>query len=100
MWLIYANKSEQDTLCYDELTSLAKENPDQLKVHFTIEEAPPNPWTYSIGRITDPMLKENFPAPSADTLALFCGPEPMLKFAVRPGLERLGWNLDSQLVLF
>jgi nitrate reductase (NAD(P)H) len=100
LWLLFANKTEQDVLCREELEQLAKDHPDRIKVHFTIEEVPPTPWSGSIGRVSDAMLKDHLPAPGADSLALFCGPEPMLKFAVNPGLERLGWNVATNLVLF
>ena len=51
-------------------------------------------WTYSSGFVSEDMIKEHLPEPSADTLILMCGPPPMIKFACLPNLDKLGYTED------
>ena len=37
------------------------------------------------------MIQENLPGPGADSVVLMCGPPPMVKFACRENLEKLGY---------
>jgi len=46
------------------------------------------------------MFKQFLPPPTEDSLVLYCGSDPMLDLTVKPGLKALGWDIDSQLVVF
>jgi len=98
LWLLAANKTEADILCREELDSLYRQYQNgRFSLHHTVGKASPN-WKFSTGRITDQMLAAYLPPPSDDSLILTCGPEPMIKLTVKPGLERLGWNTASLVV--
>jgi len=138
IWLLDANRAEQDILCRQELEeysvkygdggrtitsgaddSRPADNSDsgagsqtqakvrtrpqtrkaRFRIHHTLTN-PPEHWSYSTGRITDVMLQKHLPSPSDDALVLVCGPEGMVNLAIKPGLQRLGWNIDSSLVVF
>ncbi|GBG32547.1 NADH-cytochrome b5 reductase 1 [Hondaea fermentalgiana] len=87
--LIFANKTEDDILVRDMLEKLAAENPGRFHLHYTLD-APPENWTHSKGFISEEMIREHMPAPADDTLILMCGPPPMIKFACKPNLEKVG----------
>lgn len=135
IWLLDANRAEQDILCRQELEeyslkygdggrtitsgaddSMPADNSDsdagsqtlqtrpqtrkaRFRIHHTLTN-PPEHWPYSTGRITDVMLQKHLPSPGDDALVLVCGPEGMVNLAIKPGLQRLGWNIDSSLVVF
>jgi nitrate reductase (NAD(P)H) len=112
LWLLDANRTEQDILCREELDEYrikygmknadGKDNAGaqaRYKIHHTLSK-PPEHWAFSTGRITDQMLQMHLPSPGDDVLILFCGPESMINLTVKPGLQRLGWNTDSSLVVF
>jgi cytochrome-b5 reductase len=40
------------------------------------------------------MIEKTMPPPGKRTQILICGPPPMLKFAVLPALEELGYTKD------
>ena len=56
-------------------------------------------WKYSLGHITEDILKEHIP-PATDTLALACGPPQMIELAVQPNLEKLGYDINNALLVF
>jgi len=93
MSLIFANQTEEDILCREDLEQIVKENPDQFKLWYTLDR-PPAGWKYSTGFINETMLKDNFYPPSNDTLVLMCGPPPMINFACTPALEKLQYDKD------
>ncbi|CAL1702986.1 unnamed protein product [Somion occarium] len=100
VWLLYANKTEADILCRDELDHLFKiHGQNRFKLHYTVGTAPKS-WTYSIGRVTEELLKAHLPPPCDDSLILACGPEPMINHCVKPGLQKYGWNVESSLFVF
>lgn len=109
LWLLDANKTEQDILCRQELDEYhikyGMKHADnasvqtRLRIHHTLSK-PPEHWAFSTGRITDEMMQKHLPSPGDDALILVCGPEGMINLAVKPGLQRLGWNIDSSLVVF
>jgi NAD(P)H-flavin reductase len=85
--LLYANQSPEDILCQEELDSIVKD--PRVKVWYTVDRAPDG-WKYSTGFISEDMLREHLPAASEHTYVFMCGPPPMLKFACRPSLDKLG----------
>jgi cytochrome-b5 reductase len=98
--LLYANVTENDILCREELELLAKEYKDRFSLHYTLDK-PPSGWKYSSGFINYEMIEENLPAPSADkcTQVMLCGPPPMIKFACLPNLEKRGYG-ESEIFVF
>ncbi|KDQ57289.1 hypothetical protein JAAARDRAFT_70219 [Jaapia argillacea MUCL 33604] len=100
IWVISANKTEADILCRQELDSLfTLHGQDRFKLHYTLSKVP-EAWCYSTGRINDVMMAEHLPAPSEHSLITVCGPDAMISHSVKPGLQRLGWDIDSSLVVF
>ena len=39
----------------------------------------------------------HLPPPGADTLVLMCGPPPMVEYACKANLDKLGYSKDSQI---
>jgi len=93
--LLYANQTEADILLRNRLEELKEENPTRFKVHYTLDR-PSDDWEYSSGFITAEMIKSNLPPPSDDTAILMCGPPPMIKFACRANLDKLGYGKEAQ----
>ena len=91
--LLFANQSEGDILLRDELDSAAEKNA-KFSAHYTVDKASSQKWKYSEGFITAEMIKEHMPSPGKDTQILLCGPPPMMKFAVMPAFEKLGYTKD------
>lgn len=100
LWLLNANRTEADILCKAELDKLhALHDAGRLHLHYTLTSAPGD-WKHSTGRLTDTMLVTHLPQPSPDALILVCGPNAMIDEAIKPGLERCGWDIDMSLVVF
>jgi len=91
--LLYANKTEEDILCRDELEALAKAHPDRVTINYTLD-TPPEGWTHFTGFISKEMLEKCLPKPAKDdtTQIWMCGPPPMIKFACQPNLEAMGFT--------
>ena len=91
--LLFANQTEGDILLRDELDAAAAAHGERFKVHYTVDKAPKK-WQYSEGFVTAEMIKEHMPPPGKDTQILLCGPPPMIKFAIMPAFEKLGYTKD------
>ncbi|DAZ96533.1 TPA: hypothetical protein N0F65_011210 [Lagenidium giganteum] len=89
-YLLVANQTEKDILLREELDAMAA-NHDNVHVWYTIDRAEEG-WKYSVGYVTADMIKEHLPAAGPDVQVFMCGPPPMLKFAVLPALEQLGFT--------
>ena len=94
--LIYANKTEDDILVRDMLDKCAAEYPDRFTVHYTLDN-PPSGWKGSKGFITQEMIEEHLPAPGSDSVVIMCGPPPMIKFACKENLDKIGFPKADQL---
>ncbi|EDQ87379.1 uncharacterized protein MONBRDRAFT_33466 [Monosiga brevicollis MX1] len=92
VYLVFANKSEDDILLRKELDEVAED--PRFHIWYTIDKAGPG-WKYSEGYIDEAMLREHLPPVGEDVQALMCGPPPMLKFACVPNLEKLGYRSDQ-----
>ncbi|KAL7063761.1 hypothetical protein AAHC03_0970 [Spirometra sp. Aus1] len=91
--LLYANKTQDDILLRDELDQLRDDNPEQFRVWYTVG-SPPAHWPYGVGYVDSRMMEEHiFPA-GPDSLALVCGPPPMVQSACIPGLKAVGYTAD------
>ena len=93
--LIFANQTEKDILLRDELEELAKEH-SNFKVWYTLDKAEDENWKYSTGFVTKDMIQEHLPPPGDNTQIFMCGPPPMIKFALLPALEELGYYDEMQ----
>ncbi|KAH1213896.1 Nitrate reductase [NADH] 2 [Glycine max] len=99
MHVVYANKTEDDILLKEEMDVWAKKHSDRFKVWYVVETAREG-WEYSVGFITESIMREHLPETSTDALALTCGPPPMIQFAVQPNLEKMGYDIKNDLLVF
>ncbi|KAG1745286.1 hypothetical protein EDB19DRAFT_1693694 [Suillus lakei] len=100
VWVVSANKTEQDILCREELDILfTSHGRERFKLHYTLSVAPEE-WPYSVGRINDVLLSEHMPQHSEHGLILACGPDAMISHVVKPGLQNMGWDIEKSLVVF
>jgi nitrate reductase (NAD(P)H) len=99
MHVVYANRSEDDILLREEMNEWAKKH-ERFKIWYVVQESKREGWEYSVGFINESILKQHVPPASQDTLALVCGPPPMIQFAVKPNLEKLGYDVTNNLLLF
>ncbi|KDO80791.1 hypothetical protein CISIN_1g0027241mg, partial [Citrus sinensis] len=99
MYVVYANRTEDDILLREELDDWAKKH-DRVKVWYVVEKSIKEGWQYSTGFITEAILREHVPEGSGDTLALACGPPPMIQFAVQPNLEKMNYDTKDSLLVF
>lgn len=60
--------------------------------NYHVLEKADNNWNYGKGYITEKIVKEQFGAPSKDTIVLLCGGGPFIKNVTLPILKRLGFN--------
>ncbi|KAI3976403.1 hypothetical protein MKX01_038702 [Papaver californicum] len=99
MYIVFANRTEDDILLMDELDCWAEKH-ERLKVWYVVGETLREGWKYSVGFITEEVLREHIPSASDDTLALACGPPPMIQFAVIPNLEKMNYDVKNSLLVF
>jgi nitrate reductase (NAD(P)H) len=93
MKLIFGNQTQDDILLREDLDMLAKD--DRFSVHHVLSRHPEPTWTGgSCGMVCRELVEKHlFPA-SESTLALLCGPPPMLEYACLPNLTALGYSQD------
>ncbi|KAK4276776.1 hypothetical protein QN277_014884 [Acacia crassicarpa] len=99
MHVVYANRTEDDILLREELDEWAEKD-ERFKVWYVVQQSKREGWQYSVGFITEDILRKHAPGASDDTLALVCGPLPMIQFAVRPNLEKLCYDTNNNLLVF
>ncbi|KAK9713817.1 hypothetical protein RND81_06G053000 [Saponaria officinalis] len=100
MHVVYANRTVEDILLRNELDTWAVDFKDKVKVWYVVEEAD-DEWKYDVGFINEKILRDHVPlARDDDVLALTCGPPPMIQFAVQPNLEKMGYDIKEQLLIF
>lgn len=106
IWIIDANKTEDDILCREELDEYlvshgSVKGSERVFLHHILSKPPPIwPESYGSGRITESILQNHLPPPSDDTMILICGPDGMINHTVKPGLTKLGWDIEKSLVVF
>lgn len=93
MYLLFANKTEDDILLKNELEKLDTEH-DRFHLWYTLD-SPPEDWAYDKGFITKEMIEKRLPSADPQTQILMCGPPPMIKFACIPNLEAAGFKNDQ-----
>ncbi|XP_054797770.1 nitrate reductase [NADH]-like [Prosopis cineraria] len=99
MIVVYANRTEDDILLREEMDAWAKKD-ERFRVWYVVQESKSEVWEYSVGFITEDILREHALEASDDTLALACGPPPMIQFAVQPNLEKMGYDINNNLLVF
>ena len=87
LYLIYANKTEQDILLREKLD--AYEKTGLLKVFYTLD-LPPSQWKYGTGFVSEDMLKKHMP-PVTECLISHCGP-PGMNASVAKCVKTLGYT--------
>ncbi|PQM36865.1 nitrate reductase [Prunus yedoensis var. nudiflora] len=70
---------------------------ERFKVWYVVENGREG-WEYSVGFIT--IMREHLPDGSDGSLALACGPPPMIKFAVQPNLLKMNYDTTDSLLVF
>ncbi|KAL8167026.1 hypothetical protein V2J09_008525 [Rumex salicifolius] len=100
MYVVYANRTEDDILLRDELDEWAEEYPDRVKVWYVVEKSIQDRWKYDTGFVTEAVMREHVPLGGEGVLALTCGPPPMIQFAVQPNLEKMGYDIKEDLLVF
>ncbi|CAI5507452.1 unnamed protein product [Closterium sp. Naga37s-1] len=96
MWVLFGNRSVADVLLQDEMDRWVEQYPGRFHVWYTICEPVPEGWKYGIGFVTAAMANERLPRGGEDSLALMCGPPPMIR-AMTPLLEGMGYSSDRLL---
>lgn len=99
LYVVYANRTEDDILLREEMDEWARKYGDRFKVWYVVENARDG-WGYSVGFITESIMREHVPEAAEDVLALACGPPPMIQFAVQPHLEKMGYDIKNDLLVF
>lgn len=97
MRLLFANQSEQDMLLGEELDQWAAED-SRFEVHHILSRASAA-WKGSRGRCSEQLFKDHLHPHTGKTLALLCGPQPMLDQCCIPLLQGLGFGKE-QIVVF
>jgi nitrate reductase (NAD(P)H) len=102
MHLVYANRTEDDMLLREEIDRWAAAHPARLKVWYVVSKVarPEDGWEYGVGRVDELVMREHLPLGDSETLALVCGPPAMIECTVRPGLEKMGYDLDKACLVF
>ncbi len=93
VYLLYANKSEDDILMRNKLDEMAEAH-SNIHVWYTLD-APPEGWSYSSGFVNEQMLSEHIPKPNTSSIIGMCGPKPMIDFACIPNLNKLGFQASE-----
>ena len=94
--LIYGSRTVEDIILREELIQLAQNNPQRFKLHLTVDIKPEDPnWKGGVGFVTKEMIKAYLPAPSPETIILYCGP-PIFEDMMKGHVEALGYSNDQQ----
>jgi len=95
-FLLYANQTPDDILLREDLDGWAKDFPDRVKIHYTVDRLSQgmadSDWPYSKGFINDEMLAQRMPKPGPGAFVGMCGPPPMINFACIPNLKKIGYD--------
>lgn len=89
MWLIYANKSEDEIIMRDTLEAFTQKLPLQV---FHVLSDPSDGWMGESGYVDGDLLDEYLPEDAEDIDYFVCGPPPMMDL-VEPELRKRGVNI-------
>lgn len=87
--LIFANVNEEDIVLRKEIDDLVALKPDQVCVHYVLNNPPAN-WKGYTGFVTPELMKELIPPHNPNSKLLLCGPLPMTR-AVKNAAYEQGW---------
>ncbi|RAO64552.1 uncharacterized protein BHQ10_000564 [Talaromyces amestolkiae] len=90
IYLIYANRSEEDILMRDKLEAFALAYPRTFKIWYMLDNPSPK-WQYGKGYVTPAVMREHLPPPSPETKIMLCGPPGMVN-ASKMNLAGLGFQ--------
>ncbi|KAK8967488.1 hypothetical protein KSP40_PGU014246 [Platanthera guangdongensis] len=95
MCLVYASRSEDDILMREDLDRWARQQPERLEVWYVVGEVRREEWGYSVGMVTDGVLREHIPmGVEEESLTLVCGPLAMVQLVVLPALEKMKYEVE------
>ncbi|RMZ80486.1 hypothetical protein DV737_g3015, partial [Chaetothyriales sp. CBS 132003] len=77
--LLYVSRTQGDILLRDEISSLAAQFPNKLKVHYFVSDERDPGWIGERGRITAQKLSLLLPPVNKTAKYLVCGPDPMVE---------------------
>jgi cytochrome-b5 reductase len=78
---------------------LAENYKERFTLTYTVDVKPEDkPWNGNVGFVTKEMIQSNLPAPSPDTIILFCGPPPF-EDMMKKHVKELGY-VDDQVFKF
>lgn len=97
--VIDANKTEADILLKSELDQLVKDHPDQFEITYVLSK-PDESWKGEKGHVNKEHLQKFAFGPEEGNVALLCGPPTMIKKAVLPALQEIGYEEDRNLFGF
>ncbi|KAK7058499.1 hypothetical protein VNI00_002133 [Paramarasmius palmivorus] len=102
VWLVYANQTEEDILCREQLESFVSRAPKHFRLYYTLSTISgiSRDWQFGKGKVDEVMLRKHLPSPSQEGIVLACGPEAMIERTVKPCLRKIGWDIDTALVVF
>nr|QPB70507.1 NitA [Volvox powersii] len=96
--LVFANNTEADILLRDELDELANNHPDRFHLWYTVSEPSSAEWKFSTGRVSEEMFRQHlFACSGPESLALMCGPHPMLEHCCIPFLGKMGYSKEQMI---
>ncbi|KAI0086010.1 hypothetical protein BDY19DRAFT_895569 [Irpex rosettiformis] len=111
IYLISANKTEEDILCREEIEALVTKNGLRLSVYYVLSstETLTEVWTQGRGRVDEEVLRRYLPDPPGERtgddsvnggkMILSCGPPGMIEH-LRNSLRQIGWDVERDLVVF
>lgn len=100
MYLVYANRSEDDILLRDKLDNWAS-NYSNFHLWYVINSSAREHWKYSLGYLREEILKEHIPdGSSQETIALMCGPPAMIQSACLPNLTKMNYDIQNSCFQF
>lgn len=97
--VIDVNKTEKDILLRDAFHSLERDSNGQLTVTHVLSHPSEN-WKGLKGHINADIIREHTFEPSAESMALLCGPPGMIQKAALPALRDWGYKEEENLFGF
>ena len=100
--LLFANRTEADILCRDELDNFSKNSNGQLKINYILSQ-PSEEWKKDVRKLTGRMSFEVFmktlpkfrDGKADDTIICICGPPAMIEEVAVPNIKNMGyWDED------
>ena len=117
IYLIYANKTEQDILCRQEIDNFVTKNRHRLSVYYILSSTATltEGWTQGRGHVDEGTLRRYLPDPSHEgrnagsiegcgledkgQMILGCGPSSMID-SMKVALNSIGWDVERDVVVF